>query len=74
MVASEQECAVMGTRQDQERVENIVAVMRTTAVADAAQGRIHLGPGAGRVALSVGDKGRRWNLGCHSAVLAVAAG
>jgi hypothetical protein len=81
MVAFEQECAAMDSRWDQapgssvlaERVVYIEAVMRATAVADAAEGRIHSDPGASQVLLSVGDKYRRWGLGCCLAVLEVAA-
>ena len=82
MVASEEEYAVMGNRQDQaldcswvleERVEYIAAVMLARAVADAAEGYIHSGLGKSRAVSSAGDKYRRWNLGCCPAVLAVAA-
>ena len=82
MVACEEGCAVMGIHRDQapdcsrlleERVDYIVAVMRAMAVADAAEGCIHSGLGAGRAVSSVGGKYRRWNLGCCPAVLAVAA-
>jgi hypothetical protein len=72
----------MGSHQEQapdcswvleEWVENIVVVMRATAVADAAGECIQSGLGVGRVVSSVGDKDRRWDLGRCSAVLVVAA-
>jgi hypothetical protein len=83
IVASGQTCAVMGSHQGQdqapdcswileEQVGYIVAVMGETAVADAAEVGIQ-GLRVCRVVPSVCDKDRRWNLGCCSAVLAVAA-
>lgn len=80
-MACEWERVEMGSHQDQEpdcsevleeQVEHIVAVMRATPV-DAAEGCIHSALGAGRFVLSVGDTNFRRNLGCYSAVLAVAA-
>jgi hypothetical protein len=83
MVAFEQEeCAAMDSRWDQApycswvlavEVVYTEAVTRETAVADAAEGRIHPGLGTSQVLLSVGDNYHRWDLGCRPAVLEVAA-